>query len=182
MPHWIGAFVAALAVALSPEAAAQQRTEASEASIKAAFLFKFAAYVEWAPATFESPAAPLVIGVADADEVAAELARIAAGRTIASHPVAVRRIVEGDSMRGVDLLFVGREAARPAQLIRAAQQSGALTVTESDRGLEQGSAINFVSAGEHVGFEVSLDAAAHSGHKISSRMLGVARRVVGKPG
>jgi hypothetical protein len=87
---------------------------------------------------------------------------------------------EGEPMRGVDLLFVGRESQRPVQWIRAAQAQGALAVTETERGLEQGSAINFVTSGEHVGFEVSLDAAARTGHKISSRMLSVARRVVGK--
>jgi hypothetical protein len=43
-----------------------------------------------------------------------------------------------------------------------------------------GSAINFVTAGERVGFEVSLDAAERSGYRISSRMLAVARRVVPK--
>ena len=64
-------------------------------------------------------------------------------------------------------------------MVRTAREQGALTVTESDRGLETtGSAINFITAGERVAFEVSLDSAEKSGHRISSRMLAVAKRVV----
>ena len=174
---------ALLLLAATPEKAlAQPHAEAAEASIKAAFLFKFAAYIEWSPTAFAGPADPLVIGVVESDEVAAELARITAGRTIAEHPVAVRRLAEGESLRGVDLLFIGREAGRPAALIRNAQLQNAVVVTEVERGLEQGAAINFLSAGDHVGFEVSLDAANRTGQRISSRMLGVAKRVIGKPG
>jgi hypothetical protein len=51
-------------------------------------------------------------------------------------------------------------------------------VTETS--LDAGGAINFVVADERVAFEVSLDAAERSGHKISSRMLAVARRVLPK--
>jgi hypothetical protein len=63
---------------------------------------------------------------------------------------------------------------------RAAQQNAALVVTEAERGLEAGGSINFVLVDDRVGFEVSLEAAERGGHRISSRMLAVARRVVGR--
>jgi len=53
-------------------------------------------------------------------------------------------------------------------------------VTEVDHGLDMGSAINFVPLDNRLGFEVSLDSAEKTGHRISSRMLSVARRVVQK--
>jgi hypothetical protein len=87
---------------------------------------------------------------------------------------------DGEALRGVNILFVGRNAPAAAALLRAAREQGVLAVTESDHGLDMGSAINFVTAGERVGFEVSLDAAERSGYRISSRMLAVARRVVPK--
>jgi hypothetical protein len=162
--------------AVAATAALAQR-EAPEASVKAAFLYKFANYVEWPANAFATPTAPLVIGVAGADEIAGELERLAPGRSVNAHPLVVRRVKEGEPVRGVHILFIGRDLATAAAL-RAAQQQGALTVTESERGLEMGSAINFVTAGERVGFEVSLDSAEKGGHRISSRMLSVARRVV----
>jgi hypothetical protein len=60
----------------------------------------------------------------------------------------------------------------------AANRLGILTVSEGERGLEQGSAINFLTSEDRVSFEISLDSAEQGGHRISSRMLAVARRVV----
>jgi len=160
--------------------AAAQRTEAPEATVKAVYLFKFAGYVEWSPSDFESPGAPLVIGVVGADEIASELSRIVAGRSVAGHPVAVKRLADGESTRGVHMLFAARDTPRLATLLRTAQSQGTLPVTDVDHGLEMGSAINFVPMDNRLGFEVSLDSAEKSGHRISSRMLSVARRVVQK--
>jgi hypothetical protein len=166
-----------LAAALLPALASAQ--QASEASIKAAFLFKFAGYVEWPPGTFTSPVAPFVIGVTGADEVATELERLVPGRGVNNRTVEVRRLREGEIPRDVHLLFVGRDANLRA-VMQPAQQQAALVVTESERGLESGSSVNFVVADDRVGFEVSLESAERSGLRISSRMLAVARRVVGR--
>jgi hypothetical protein len=166
-----------LAAGLAAASALAQR-EATEAGVKAAFLYKFANYIEWPANAFASPAAPLVIGVAGAEDIAAELDRIAPGRNVNGHPVAVKRLKDGESAAGVHIVFFGKEHGGAAA-VRAAREQGALTVTETDRGVESaGSAINFITAGERVAFEVSLDAAEKTGHRISSRMLAVARRVV----
>ena len=148
--------------------------------MKAAFLYKFANYIEWPPSAFAAPASPLVIGVIGADEIGSELERLVPGRAVNGHPATVRRVREGETLRGIHVLFIGREQGALAHLLRSAQQQSVLTVTDTDRGLEMGSAINFVPAGERIAFEVSLDAAEKSGHRISSRMLSVARRVLPK--
>jgi len=147
--------------------------------VKAAFLYKFAAYVEWPPGAFAAPEAPFVFGIVGSEDVAAELAKVTAGRQVGARPVVVKRMREGEPLRGLHVVFVGRLAAeRLAALIRATQLAALLFVTETERGLEAGSAINFVVVDDRVGFEVSLDAAERHGLKISSRMLGVARRVL----
>ena len=169
-----------IAAGIAAATALAQR-EAPEASVKAAFLYKFANYIEWPANAFAAPAAALVIGVAGSDEVAAELERIVPGRNVNGRPVTVKRLGEGQSPRGLHLLFVGRQHPAPAAALRAAREQSVLAITETERGLEMGSAINFVTAGDRVAFEVSLDAAEKSGHRISSRMLAVARRVVPKP-
>jgi len=152
--------------------------EASEAGIKAAYLYKFAAYVDW-PEDSWAVSRPFVIGVMDADEVAQELERIVPGRSVHARPVEVRRVREGQSTAGLHMLFIGREGdVRTA--LRGPEQPGLLVVTDNPRGLELGSTINFILAAEHLGFEVSLEAAQRHGLRISSRMLNVARRVVPK--
>ena len=180
---WRRALVAcALAgLALTATGAHAQRPEASEASVKAAFLYKFAGYVEWPPSAFTAEDSPFVLAVMASDEVAVELGRIVPGRTVSGHPVTLKRLRDGESLRGVHLLFVGRiEPSRLQAVLRAAQHQGVLAVAESEKGLELGAAINFVSTDDRVGFEVSLDSADKSGHRISSRMLTVARRVIPK--
>jgi hypothetical protein len=172
--------LAALAAQLACAQAAIPRIDATEAGVKAAFLYKFASYVEWPAGAFRAPDGPFVFGVMASDDVAAELERILPGRTIHGHPATVRRMNEGESTVGVHVLFIGRGQMNLRAAVRAAQHPGILVVTETDRGLETGSAINFVVADERVGFEVSVEAAERNGLRISSRMLNVARRVVSR--
>ena len=166
----------AAALALGPALAVAQ--QATEPSVKAAFLYKFAGYVEWPAYAFPSQDTPVVIGVAGSDEVASELEKLVPGRNVNGRIVLVRRLREADAPRGIHVVFVARGEANARALIRAAQQHGSLVVTESERGLELGSAINFVPSEDRIGFEVSLEAAERSGLRISSRMLAVARRVL----
>jgi hypothetical protein len=144
-----------------------------ERGVKAAFLYKFLGYVE-----YPQDNGPLVVGVLGADDIGAELVRITTGRNVGGRPVMVRTLREGDALTGLHMLFIGADAARSTAMLRAAQQQGVLTVTESDNGLQQGSVINFLLVEDRVRFEVSLPAAEKSGLKLSSRLLSVAYHVL----
>lgn len=153
-------------------------TPATERSVKAAFLYKFLAYVDWPASAFPQPDTPITIGVLGADAIAAELQQITNGRTVNDRPIAVRRMREGESVAGLNVLFVGRaDKGRLPQLARTAQARSVLTVTENAGGLEQGSVINFLIAEGRVRFEISVEAAERSGLKLSSRLLAVAQLV-----
>ncbi|WP_374583882.1 YfiR family protein [Pseudoduganella sp.] len=144
-----------------------------ERSVKAAFLYKFLGYMEF-PA---DPGPSLVVGVLGADEVAIELARITSGRNVGHRTVTVRSLREGDPLAGLHLLFVGEDAAQPAQVLRSAEKNGTVTVTEHENGLQSGSVINFRVVDERVRFEVSLPAAERCNVRLSSRLLSVAYHV-----
>ena len=166
------AAVLALAAMLVPAAAADI---GSERAIKAAFVSKFIAYVEFAGHT--APA-PLVIGVVGADDIARELARIVGTRAINGRHVSVRTLEPRDRLDAVHVLFVGLgESERADQLLRAAAAQGILTITESADALRHGSVINFRIVDERVRFEVSLGAAEKARLKLSSRLLSVAHYV-----
>jgi hypothetical protein len=174
---FLRSLVVALAlVAGAGSALAQQ--QASEAAVKAALLYKFVSYVEW-PAEAGGASAPFVIGVVAAEEVAAELEQLARGRPINNRPVTVRRLKEGELPAGLHMLFHGgREIARIRTAAAASSPVSVLLVSDVAGGLEAGAVINFVSVDDRVGFEVSVAAAERSSLRVSSRMLGVARRVV----
>ena len=169
--------LAAAALGVAAGAGAQER-EAQEHEVKAAFLFKFPAFVEW-PAK-PPPGTPFVIAVVGAPQVAAELRSLARGRTHEGRPIEVREAEGGQA--GAHLVFVGREAAaRLPALARALAGAPVLLVSEAPGALEQGSMINFnVSEDGRVRFDVALDSAEAARLRISARLLAVARQVRGK--
>jgi len=150
---------------------------ALERRVKAAFLYKFLGYAEFPPGAFFDGSSPVLIGVVGADDLAAELARAVAGRTVNNRPVVVRVLRDTDVQAPLHLLFVG--GADPLRVGRMVRQASAamLVVTECEDGLRQGSVINFRIIDERVRFDVSLDAAERNGIKLSSRLLTVANRV-----
>jgi hypothetical protein len=164
---------------LSITAAAQADNRAAEVQIKAAFLYKFGDFVQWPPAAFARPDAPFAIGVLGADDLAAALEQLVAGRTVQGHPIAVRRLKRGEALAGLHVLFIGQgESARLAETLAAAKGQAVLTVTESENALASGSMINFVAEDQRVRFDVALPSAERGQLKISSRLLAVARRVI----
>ena len=149
-----------------------------EHRVKAAFLYKFASYVEWPAGSFPRPDSPLRIGVIGDDDLAAELTRTVAGRTVDTRSVTVLSSREAD-FESVHMVFIGRsQAGRLAALVRSLQQRPILIVTETDNALSQGAMINFLLAEGRVRFEISLAAAGRSGLQLSSRLLAVAQNVV----
>ena len=105
---------ALLAAACSLCALAQSTAPAAPTAdqVKAAYLHKFAGYVDWPPKVFSDTGAPFVVGVVGADHVSAELARLVAGRTVQGRAVEVR-VLASDSTPladgAVHVVFIGRE-------------------------------------------------------------------------
>lgn len=152
-------------------------SQALERRVKAAFLYKFLGYADFPAAAFADSTAPVAIGVVGSDEMAAELARVVAGRQVRGRPIVVRALREGEQVQ-VHLLFVaGADSTRAARILRAAP-AALLPVTECEHGLQFGSVINFRIIEERVRFDVSLDSAERNNVKLSSRLLTVANRVV----
>ena len=173
--------LAILALAVGATAIAQPHASL-ERAVKAAFVYKFLAYVDWPAYAFEPPGGPLIVGVLGADDVAGELAQIASVRVVGERPVQVRRLREGESTAGVHALFVGKgEAARLPAIARASQGQPTLIVSEAPGALNAGSMINLVVAMDgRVRFEVAIDHAERAGLRLSSRMLALAQTV--RPG
>ena len=152
---------------------------ASEQSIKAAYLFKLPAYVDWPAGRFEEPDSAFTIGVLGADDVATELASLTAGRTVNGRPLAIRRLSQGDLLEGVDVLFFSGAAFSGSERIATdAAAHAILTVTDSPGG-SQDSVVSFVNINGRLRFEVRLGAAQRNGLRLHSGLLGVAARVHG---
>jgi hypothetical protein len=148
--------------------------------IKAAFLYKFAGYVEWPPGAFAQPESPIVIGVAGANGIARELEQMIAGRKMGERSLQVRRLARGEKAADCcQILFIGGSDRRAAEeLLASVQARPALTVTEADGGHPKGSVINFLMLDNRVRFDISREEEEHNGLQLRSQLLAVARQVV----
>jgi len=185
-PRLLARLAAALRLALAASLIAGSAVHAAEGDaltlerrVKAAFLYKFAGYVEWPAQAFVAPDEPVVIGVVGADALADELEQVVAGRRIGNRPLAVRRLSRVDPTEKVRILFVGRGVNRAQAFDLLAQTRGepVLTVTEADNGWLAGSVINFVIDNHKVRFQISAAAAESNGLRLGSPLLAVAREV-----
>ncbi|HWQ88246.1 YfiR family protein [Brevundimonas sp.] len=152
-------------------AAAQSRLEYS---VKANYLVRFAAFVEWPPRVFSTPQAPVVICVVGRDPFGAALDTAARAQTAYGRPLAVRRPANAAAMAGCHIVYAGQGGGTAAA---AAGQPGVLLVTDgaaSDRG-----AVHFVLSEGRVRFHIDQQAAARNGLTISSRLLNLALSVRG---
>ena len=177
----VAAWLALVALGAPAQAWAADPPTVLERRVKAAFLYKFAGYVDWPAPAFRGGAEPLVIGVIGDDALADELERLVQGRRSAGRPVQVRRIESLQEPGNVHLLFLGRSHAhRIDEVVEAIRQRPVLLVSEAPGALRQGSMINFVIEEGRVRFEVDLDATQRNGLGLSSRLLTVARTVTAK--
>jgi hypothetical protein len=171
--------LAAVALCLGTGARAQP-APASEAAVKAAFLYKFPAFVDWPAGVFRRPGEPLVIGVMGDDEVAADLEQIVAGRSVNGHPVVARLVADTSAAAGVHVLYVARRSEPRLRQAIEAVRGPVLVVTEQPGALAAGSVLNFVSDTGHMRFTASLTSAAARNLKLSARLLAVAQSVEGR--
>jgi hypothetical protein len=160
--------------------AADEPAAALPQRMKAAFLYKFASYVEWPSRMFQLPDSPIVIGVTGADGVAAELERAVAGRRVGDRAVAIQRLAQGVPPNGCcHILFVGNGTQQSGDLLARVSGNAVLTVTEAAGALPKGSVINFLEADDRIRFDISRAAAERNGLQLRSQLLAVARQVVG---
>jgi hypothetical protein len=155
------------------ETAAQDQPEYA---VKAAFLFKFGAFVEWPPEMFASPDTPLVIGIVGNDPFGSTLDNIVAHHTISGRPVTIVRGKQIDQVRNAHILFISQsEQGNMEAILPGIKGRKVLTVAEFD---DPAIIIRFVVENDKVRFDVNLAQAQRSGLKLSSKLLSVARNVI----
>ena len=151
----------------------------SENAVKAAFLYRFAGYVDWPPAAQVHP--QFTIAVLAADGVAMELGHLLQNRQVQNRPAQVRSIKSVSEIGSAQMLYIGadyRDDLRRA--IATVSGQPILVVTSQQDGLDAGSAVNFLLLDQRVRFEISVDAAQAAGLRVASELLEVAVRVRGR--
>jgi hypothetical protein len=170
-----GLLCAAAAVVAASMAAAQPG--APGFPMKAAFLYKFGAYVDWPPSAFATPSSPFMVCVVGRDPFGAVLDRSVQGQTIGARLVVVRRVEVAAEAGGCHVAFVGGSRRQPvSEALRALTGAPVLTVTDGPASQGKG-VIHFLVGADRVRFIVDLHTAAAGGLTVSSKLLNLAAEV-----
>lgn len=154
-----------LLLALALPESAEAQGGALEQSVKAAFLPKFAGYVQWPPAAIPAPGQPLTLCIIGDDPFGRRVDQAAARQRIDERTLVVRRMRNAANAKGCQLAFVANASA-----LSALEGSSVLTITDQRLGSARG-IIHFELDDGRVRFHIDDERAARNGLEISSRLL-----------
>jgi hypothetical protein len=169
-----------LAFAVNANAAQPSAIDASDSTlrVKAAYLYKFAGYVEWPAGVFASEDSPIVIGVVGNDRLEEILSHMVVGKTVNGRALVARRLEVGSPPQGVHMLIVGALDTPTLRAIGdAVRGKPVLVVSDAGQTRALDSMISFDLVDQHLRFNVALKPAETSGLKLRALMLTAARRV-----
>jgi hypothetical protein len=164
----------ALACVASGRAAVAQPS-ASEAQVKAAFVYNFLKFVEW-PEPVTDARAPLVVAIMGGGATAEATAGFLASKSVGTRPIVIRRLAPGEPIGDANALFVGDgDVGRIRQQLARLKGAPVLTIGESDEFTAMGGIIAMLVEDRKVRFEINAPAGAATGLRISSKLLALAR-------
>ena len=163
-----------------PHPGLAQQVRPTEQQVKAAYLFNFGKFVRW-PVDRSVIPDTIDICVLGRDPFGSILDSTVAGETIAGQPIKVRRPNRTLDVTSCNILFVSSsEENQLGPILKIAQQSSILTVSDIPHFAEHGGVIGFVNDADRIRFEVNRDAAERSRLTLSSELLKVASQVIAK--
>ncbi len=161
---------------------AQAQSSPDEYRIKAAFLFHFAQLVEWPPEVLSANDNSFLLCTFGDDSFQGELESSVEGKSVGSRVLRVRHVRRSEETQGCHIVVIGKKEKGFQGLLTTMAGASLLTVGEMDNFVDQGGVIGFCKEGNKIRFEINLEAAQRAKLKISSRLLMLAKRVVGSSG
>jgi hypothetical protein len=159
---------------------AHAQKAAPEEDLKAAFLYQFAQFIQWPPKRFDSPNAPLVVGVIGRGHFADILRQDLDHKFVGSHEVVIREYVSAREARECHILYIDEDPVTTKLLIDELGDAEVLTVCNgigSKQFAGVGAVVNLVNIEKHIRFEINVDAARRAELKINSSLLNLAKIV-----
>jgi len=163
---------------ITTRALAAPELTATDAQLKAAFLYNFAKFTEWPRSAFTNATAPLVFGVLGRNPFGTGLETALRDKTIGGRPVQLARFRTVDEVDTCHVLFISdSERPRMEQTLKALAKRPVLTVSDVESFAARGGMLGFYREGDQLRFEANPDAAQKAGVKLSSRLLNLAKIV-----
>ncbi len=175
--YGLAAFWWLLAAAVLPGSSGAHPPEA-DVRLKAAVLLKLADFVVWPDGAFADRRQPLVVCVLGDEHMAAALAALE-GQQVQGRRVEVRFLQLIDDLPPCQVLFLGRGADRPQELIlKGLEGSGVLTVGDTFDFVRRGGMVRLHRQRDHIRFALNQHAAKKSGITLSAKLYRLATEVI----
>ncbi len=164
---------ALLALGLNaPISATAQSNATSEYEVKAAFLFRFAQFVDWPAESFKDANTALTYCTIGEDPFGGELDESVKGKTVGNRPLVVQHLKAREQIENCQVLFISAaEKKRQGEYLASASGHAVLTIGETNDFAKQGGMIGFCLENNKIRFEINVEAADHANLKISSRVV-----------
>ena len=147
-----------------------------EYQVKAAFIVKFAAFVEWPPAAFKGPADPLTICVMGRNPFGHQLESMVEGKAVDGRAFALRSLTDARDAIACHILFISSsERLHFRSILDTLKNSSVLPVGDTDDFIAEGGVINLRLESGKVRIEIDARAAKTKNLRISSRLLDLAQ-------
>lgn len=153
----------------------------NEYDVKAAFLFHFAQFVEWPADAFREPNGPLNYCTIGEDPFHGVLDETLKGKSVSNRLLRVRHLGVREPVADCQIIFLGAADKKLlGEVLNSVSGQPALCVGETDHFARDGGMIGFFLENNKVRFDINLQAVERARLKIDSRLLFLAKNVVGR--
>ena len=175
--RWLGVALVCAGAALAPDLPVRAADDPLEYRVKAAFMFKFASFVNWPASRFATPDSPVELCVLGSEGFSEVLEDTVSGKTAAARPLHVRRIEQVRELSDCHVAYVLADStAQSERLLAQLAGRSILTVYEAPATISAG-VVRFYLEDRRVRFEINAAAAEREKLQVSSKLLAVARVV-----
>lgn len=177
--QWLNRGMLLLALSWAVAPARAQDSASVEYELKAAFLVKFAMFVDW---TTNRPnaasAGPFKIGVLGRDPFGSGLDVAVRSERIKARPVEIQRAVQPADLLTCDLVYISQsEQERLDQILTTFAGQGVLTVSDVPQFASRGGMIGFIKLEGRIRFEINTNATERAGLRLNAKLLQLGRPV-----
>lgn len=140
---------------------------------KSKFIYNFTNFFQWPNST---KSGDFVIGVLGSSNLYQDLKGYTEGKKVITQNINVKEISNAANAKDCHVLFVSESQINQMDKLSDEAITNTLLISDSQKGIKKGAAINFILQGNRLRFEFAASNAMKSGLKFSSRVKDMATK------
>lgn len=154
-------------------------TSSGEYSLKAAFIFNFAKYIEWPLSAFKGKE-EICIGTLGRSQLDKELAALS-GRNVLGRTILIRQFNSPEEATQCHILFISRpELAKLGYILDTLKDLPVLTIADSDEFCKSEGMLSLMSERGKIVFDVNIQETQRARLKLNPQLMRLAKKIYGR--